>query len=567
MVGLIPLFFISPVSFGQTENEEDEWSYKERRKFEQLLHDAGKAKILEDYEQAIELFEASRKINPDVAAPHYELGALYLHFGEFERAIENGQKAAEMDPQNFYFRLSYAEILKSAQNLDLALQEYERLIKDFPNQLPIYMDLALIHLLKKDFKKAINAYDELEKKIGVTEEISLKKQYLYLQAGEVGKATEEIEKLIEYFPNKPEYYLLLAEVYSVNELNDKALKVYKNAIVEFPQNPDIFLSFSEFYREQDDINKAFEYVEKAFRNPNLDVDRKVQTLLAYFDIMNEKPGYSNKIENLGDILLEVHPDNARVLTINGDICLNLNKSEKARRHFIKAVELDEGRYPIWNQLLILDAELEKFDTLEIHANQAILLFPNQPLIYYFMGFAQAQQSKYESAIKSYEDGLKIVVGNNLLKTQMYLGLADACHEMENHQCSDEAFESVLSLDSNNTVALNNYSYYLSVRGEHLPRAKRLSARSNSLEPNQSTYQDTYAWILYKMEDYKGAREWMEKAINNGGDKSGVILEHMGDILYKLNFPDQAIKYWQKAKDSGDASELIEKKIREGQLYE
>ncbi len=59
----------------------------------------------------------------------------------------------------------------------------------------------------------------------------------------------------------------------------------------------------------------------------------------------------------------------------------------------------------------------------------------------------------------------------------------------------------------------------------------------------------------------------EETVNNSGDKSGVVLEHYGDIYYKLDKPEEAKKYWRLAKEQKDYSDKLDKKIKDGILYE
>ena len=95
----------------------------------------------------------------------------------------------------------------------------------------------------------------------------------------------------------------------------------------------------------------------------------------------------------------------------------------------------------------------------------------------------------------------------------------------------------------------------------------MSFNSNLLEPNNGTFQDTYAWILYKLQQYDEALSWILKAVENGSSESPVVLEHYGDILYKLNRKNEEFEKWEQAKVIGEGSELLEKKIREKKLYE
>lgn len=79
--------------------------------------------------------------------------------------------------------------------------------------------------------------------------------------------------------------------------------------------------------------------------------------------------------------------------------------------------------------------------------------------------------------------------------------------------------------------------------------------------------DTYAWILFQSDKFNLAKEWLEKAIKTGGEKNGIILEHYGDVLFKLNEVEKALEYWKKSKASGRSSEKIDKKIADKNIYE
>lgn len=561
------VFFFSSAVHAQKKEKKDELSYKDKLKFERLYIDANKAKLLEDYDQSIKLFEACLKIDPNTAAAYYELGNLYMQFNETERAIENSAKAIEIDPDNYYYRLLYAEILKNTQQFEDAEKEYRAILKLFPSKVNIYVEIALLNVFNKEYQKAIEVYDDLEEQIGPNVEIKLKKQYLYIQLGEIEKAADEIQALIDLEPDNVDYYLLLAEVYYVNGVDDKALKTYKKAADLFPENSRVHLSMAEYYRGLGQFEKSLGHLKIAFADPSLDVDSKVKTILGFFDLADREPAYRDDIFDLGQILSKAHPNNARVMTINGDIAMSMNNKKLARKYFMQAVQIEKDRYPIWYQLLELEAELDIFDSLEMHSEEAVELFPNQPVCYYFLGYSRGRLKKYKESAEAYESGLNLIIDNPPLKNQFYLSMADAYNEIGEYAKSDAAFEEALKIDSNNTIVLNNYSYYLSVRGEQLERALKMSAKSNKLSPNQATYLDTYAWIFYKLKRYDEAKTWMEKALNNGGDNSGVILEHMGDILYQLNEEEKAVDYWKKAKEVGETSEFIDKKIGDRKLYE
>jgi Tfp pilus assembly protein PilF len=125
----------------------------------------------------------------------------------------------------------------------------------------------------------------------------------------------------------------------------------------------------------------------------------------------------------------------------------------------------------------------------------------------------------------------------------------------------------LVFDPSNAYVLNNYSYFLSLRGEKLDEAGKMAEQANILSPNTASYEDTYGWVLYKSGKYSDAKDWLGKALKDGGAEDGTVLEHYGDILFKLNDIDGAVQYWMKAKTKNVESDTIDKKIAERKLYE
>mgnify|MGYP001444192622 FL=1 len=218
-------------------------------------------------------------------------------------------------------------------------------------------------------------------------------------------------------------------------------------------------------------------------------------------------------------------------------------------------------------MLIILSETNDQEKLIDYGQRAVNLFPNQPTVYLLYALGLSSDKQYEEAIEYLELGKDLVLENNALKSQFYSSLGDSYHELGEHAESDKNYEKALSLDPNNVYVLNNYSYYLSLRKDSLEKAKTMSKRSNDLAPGQPSFLDTYAWILYQLGEFEEANEWIDKALKADGERSGVLLEHKGDILFQLENKEQAMDYWKRAEAAGDASENIKKKIEEGKIDE
>ena len=107
---------------------------------------------------------------------------------------------------------------------------------------------------------------------------------------------------------------------------------------------------------------------------------------------------------------------------------------------------------------------------------------------------------------------------------------------------------------------------MSLRGENLEKAASMAKKANQMEPGNASYQDTYGWVLYQQGNYEDAKVWLEKAVATSGN-SGVVLEHYGDVLFKLGEVDKAVEQWQKAKKAGGASKNLDKKIQNRKVME
>jgi len=541
---------------------DNEWN-----KLNGMFMDASKEKILGNLDKAADDYSQCLKIDPLNAASLYELAQINDHEGKTDEALACIRKSVKIDSKNEWYRMMLAEILLRKNMFAEATGVYEQLAKDYPHKLEYYDAWASVLVQNGKLENAIEVYDKMESMMGIQEDVSVRKEKIYLRMNKLEKAIEEILKLIKEFPKEPRYQAMLADVYAANNLPEKAFETYKHLLEIDPSNPYVHLSLSNYYRNKKENEKSFEELKLAFANPSLDIDIKITTLMSYYMVTEKYPELKDQAYSLLKILTDTHQKDPKAFAITGDFYLRDGKTKEARDSYRKATALDKNKFLIWSFLLDCDLKLSDYESLQKESDEALELFPTQTVLYLFNGIAKSEQKKYKEAIDAFNDGIALSTTDTLLLSQLYSSLGDTYYKDNKIPESDSAYYKALEINPNNATVLNNLSYYLSLRKVNLEKAQEMSKKSNELEPNNPSFQDTYGWIMFQLGKYEDAKTWVEKALSGSGDSNGVLFEHYGDILFKLGEHEKAIENWNKAQKAGGASDLLEKKLREKSYFE
>ena len=542
-------------------------SEREREQSEALFVDGVKYVLLEDYTKALERLLKAYALNPDNAAINYKIAEANLLGGNLRDAANYAAAATRLDPQNAYYYLLLAQIQASQKQYEAATKTYAALIKEVPNSGSYLFNLADLYLAQNKLPDALTTLDQAEKEFGQVDDISFKKQQIFLKQNKLDLALAEGEKLIKANPSEARYVLAQAEMYASNNRLADAARVAQQALRLDPANPQGHLILAEVYRQQNLPDEAAQQLKLAFASPALDIDERVRILVGYIkQLPNPKESVNQLARDLATATVKIFPKEAKAYAVAGDIQTLTDQKKDARNTYLQALRYDNSKFQIWQQVVLIDAELNQTDSLLVHTDRALELFPNQASLWFYNGVAHLLKKQPQKGVKSLEYGRKLVSNNTELLSQFDAQLGDAYHELRDYDKSDAAYEASLVSDPNNVQVLNNYSYFLSLRGVKLDKAKQMSGKVVKQFPDSDTYVDTYAWVLYKQKDYAGAKASLEKVMPTTKDAS--VIEHYGDILFQLGEKDKALAEWQRArKASGPASDLLDRKLKDRKLYE
>lgn len=511
-----------------------------------------------DVPGAVETLDGVIAKYPDAAEVYYAKALLFGQARNLEVAIPVAEKAFELEPKNLLFANYLVELHKSSGNLAAALPVVDRVIQEYPENGSLYREKIMLLHATKQSDAALATYDETTKKFGESDTLDVIKAEILVDLDRKEEALRVLEPWVSKNSGLRQVYSTSSYVYVDKKQPKQAIDVLEKGLKN--TNDDLlYLDLADAYTTGNKDKQAFDMLKRAFESSKVDYGDKYR---AMFAMLSGKTTLSlDQIQDLANTLVIRHPRVADSHVAKGDILWRRGNLQEARSLFLTAVGINRNHVDAWRMLMNVELALNESDQAILHGFEALESNPNNPMLLYFTGLAYMVKDDTDNARKMMESALDNSGQENAyLQSLIYAGLGDLYHKLKMPEVSDVAYEEAIKLDSTNATAMNNYAYYLSERNEKLDLAEKLSKQSNELEPTSNTFQDTYAWVLFKQEKYKEALKWMEKAVE-GSSPSAVLYEHYGDILYKSGNSKEALKQWEKALAISAGSEIDVEKLK------
>ena len=538
----------------------------QQRKLDYFFYEGVKLKNAGKFDAAFDLFSHCLEIDSTASPVLYELSSFYVEMNKPEKAVGLLQRAVNYAPDNFTYRMALASVSRGLGMFSDASAEYQTLIDKFPDKTDLNYYLAESLTQEGEISKAIEAYDALENSVGMNEAISIQKYKLYNTLNEPGKAMKEIQKLADKYPMEARYQIVMGDLYLEKNDTDKALLCYNKAHEIDPSNPYYIVSMANYYEIVGDKEAAETQIRSALVNNDLDVDTKVNILSRYVVRLQQNKQDIEGANTLFKTLLEQHPEETELKLMYGSLLAMQDKTEEARFQFQLVTEMEPDNAGAWQQLLNLSLKADNMEEVKRICIKCQELFPNAPEYYFYLGIAHYQLKEYDKALETYQAGIRIIDKENTSQLSDFYGqIGDIYYQQKNVTKAYEAYEEAQKYNDKNIVVLNNYSYFLTLDKKELKKAERMSAQCIKLQPDNSTYLDTYAWVFFTQGNYTLAKIYIENAISKDSTNSSELADHYGDILYMNGEKEKALEQWKKAKELGKQSETLDRKIAE-QIY-
>jgi len=536
---------------------------EQQRKYDYFFLEAMRLKEKKDYASAFGLLQHCLDIHPNAASALYEVSQYYMFLRQVPQGQEALEKAVANAPDNYWYSQGLASLYQQQNELDKAVTLLEQMVVRFPAKQDPLFNLLDLYGRQEKYDEVISTLNRLEKRMGKNEQLSMEKFRIYLQMKDDKKAFQEIESLVQEYPMDMRYQVILGDVYLQNGKKQEAYDVYQKVLAAEPDNPMAIFSMASYYKQTGQEELYQQQLDTLLLNKKVTPDTKVGVMRQMIVENEQADKDSTQIIALFDRIMKQEQDDPQIPMLYAQYLLSKNMESESVPVLEQVVDLDPTNKAA--RMMLIGAAVKKEDYKQIIkvCEPGIEATPDALEFYYYLAVAYNQAEKPDSVISICKRALEHTTADSKkeIVSDFYSILGDMYHTQKQMKEAYAAYDSALVYNPSNIGALNNYAYYLSVERRDLDKAEEMSYKTVKAEPNNATYLDTYAWILFEKGNYAEARIYIDNAMKSeGGDKSDVIVEHCGDIYYMTGDVDCALTYWKKALEMGSESKTLKQKI-------
>lgn len=544
---------ISNKPTGKSQNTEVNKNYIQK------FHEGLRFKMNGQIDDAIKSLESAISFAPNEDAPHFALAQCYLIKNDLSNASTQTKIAAELDPDNTWYLQELAYMYKELNDAENGAKIYKKLLKIQPHKAEWLFEFAALLEATGKLQEAISMLNETEKEIGINSALSIRKYYLYLKLKNEKLALKELEIAKQKNPKDVRIISTEIDYYFDTKQDDKAFKIMEELVDADPTNGNARKLLGDYYLKTNQLEKGIEQYQLAIKC-DLSIDDRMMMAIKLFDL--QAP--NSVMDELSSYILEIFPENIKAYTFRGDYLQRTNQPKKALDVYLKGIEYDKSKYLIWQEILLIEYELQDFTRLNSDTKRCLEFFPAIPNVYLLAGLSANQLKKYDEAIEHLINGIDFVMQDDQLLAEFHGQFGEAYFGKKEIQKAQESYKKALKLSPNSSILKNNFAFRLALHKADLTYANQLIDEVITLERN-TRYLDTKGFILFQSGKYQDALLVYQKITNEESDK--VVLEHLGDAYFKTGDKINALNYWKKALAAGSTNKILKQKIDKIEYYE
>ena len=541
--------------FAQTDTE---------RRYELLFHEAMLERQKGHHDATFDLLTRCLELRPNASETCFFLAQYYAQMKQTDKAVELFKRAADLSPDNITYMETLGRSYIGKEQYADAIPVFEKMYEQDKSREELLETIYRLYIQEKDFKKAIDVLDRMETIDGKSERISLAKSALYVQMGDHQSAVEAVKALSEEHPYDMNYRTLYANTLMGNGQPDAAYEVLMSVLSEEPDNAKAQQSLRTYFIQMEDEVAVDSITQRILMNRATDTEDKAYMLRQLIGENERSGGDSTSVLNIFNQML-AQPNPAVEIAMLKAAYMDLK--QMPRDSIATALELVLQMAPDYApaRLQLVQFAWEADDDARIISlcQAARQYNPEEMAFYYYQGMAYYRSEDKDHALEAFQNGISVINDDSSpeIVSDFYAVMGDILFQKDRKREAFAAYDSCLQWKPDNISCMNNYAYYLSLKGENLDKAEEMSFKTIKAEPKNATYLDTYAWILFMQGRYAEARIYIDQALQNDSTIGAVVTEHAGDIYAMAGDIEGAVSLWQQALAQDPDNKLIARKIK------
>lgn len=502
---------------------------------------------LDDKAMALSYLKHAESIMKSSSGVNYALAELYYEMEEYGKGIFYAQKAVDLEPENKWYRLLLADGYAITGNKEEVIGQLDAILEQNPNNRSVlYMKAQTLSSLGK-YEASNKVYEQLLEISGPDPTLFYYRIGNFRQMEDHESMMSELQRIIELHPDNINTLLMMSQFYLEKDNEKEARKVLEKILEHNPGHAETLVNLADLYIQQKKWEKAGEILMGLVADEDISILNKleiVQYVTNHYSNDKDNPVLEETASLLIATLLEAEEESALAHALSAEFFLMKDEQDQALFHLKRTTELMPENDAAWRQLVQFYYIEGRYGDAVEAGEKSGQYIAEDPFISFFVGGAYYIKEEYQKAIE-WLTAASELPSRPEFRSVILGTLGDTYASVDYWEDAVEAYEASLALDSDNSVTLNNYAYYLSEREERLDEAYDMSARALEINPANGAFLDTMGWIYFKKGNYPKAKKYIRKAIETG-EASAEVMEHMGDVYDKLEDPDRALYWWQKA---------------------
>lgn len=537
-------------------------SDRKRREQASLLYLEGiKLQNIGTLREAARMYEAALRRVPEHAASYYRLSGIARMINDPQAALRYARRAYEIDTACRDYADNYARMLTVTGNYAGADSLFTILLEHDPSDIETMSLLAVLKLEEGRPAEALALVDTAEMRGGIRPQMVDVKRQALIRTERYAEAYEYMTEVCARMPGEVSFRIQLAELAAALRRDSVALANYRMAIDLDSTGLAPRMALAEYYRFKEMWPEFPEALIPVFAHSDFPAKAKAEYfdtyVRAYPDVYRR---YFVYMARLADAALRAAPDDSDAREFYAKHLIYSGQLDLA--HCYLTDRIAEGNAPLkfYRDVIEMAQFRELPDTVAKYIGLAEARFPRDPELGMTVLLTQLQAGDTLAAIGTAQEVIRYS-RNDSIAGSAYGFCGDMAHLRGDNKAAYRYYEQALKLRPGNPLILNNFAYFLSEEQRDLERALKMSARANELDPQNATFLDTQAWVLYRLGRYEEAQALMRQALVLDTTGSAELLLHYGDILYALGKTFMAKTYWQRALEAGADGQKVEERLR------